>query len=259
MFYTIITDCQDENARGRQLSRAAAYISCPATLVGIKSDLEAAGNLTDILDAGEGSEGIVLANVAPRNGEGKKWENGTPFCFFHYKKTLVLSSIDGLTLSLIKKLGPVSTVELFDIPAANAQWRQEGLFDELAEARLNATQFRSFEFLPRAAKTLFEGRALPTKTLTLDSVAAAPHAIWWVDNFGNCKTTLLERDIDANAPFKTSFGDFSFFPRLKDVPEGEAAVIVGSSGLGEQRFLEIVLQGKSAAERFNLSSGSAIV
>lgn len=259
MFVTIITDCRDANASGRQLTRAAAYFSCPATLVGVRNDLEAAGNLTDVLDAAEGKEGVLLVNVAPRNGSGKKWQNGTPFGFFYHEKTLVLASVDGLTLSLVKKLGLVSKLRLLDISTVTAHWRGQGALDDRTKNRIDTTQFRSFEFLPRAAAALHQGAALPTTELSLDSIQDAPHAVWWVDNFGNCKTTLLKEDVDTRSSVQTFSGPLPFFARLKDVPEGQAAFIEGSSGIGEKRFLELAVQGKSAAAEFNLKAGSAIV
>ncbi len=259
MFVTIVTDCVDENARGRQLSRAGAYFSCPATLVGIHNDLEAAGNLIDVLDAGEGGEGIVLVNVAPRNGDGKKWPNGTPFGFFYYKRTLVLASVDGLTLSLAKKLGIVSALQLFDITTVTAHWKQRGRVSDEIKNRIDSTQFRSFEFLPRAALAIYEGGSLPATEFLINAIPDAPKALWWVDNFGNCKTTLLKEEINTASPVETSFGNFAFSPYLKDVPERQYGIVVGSSGIGERRFLEIVVQGGNAAQKFNLASGSVIM
>jgi len=179
MFITVITDCQDDNAFGRQTTRLSQYFQYPITTVGVKNDLEAAGNLIDILDASEGSEGTVLVNVAPRHKEAKRWENGTPFGYFYYKNTLVISSIDGLTLSLVKKFSLVESINLMDIP------------------------------------------------------------------------TVLENEISL-------LGGLNFYPRLKDVPDNEVALITGSSGLWEKRFLEIVVQGGSAANILKIKSGQAI-
>ncbi|MBI1839007.1 MAG: hypothetical protein HYR95_01760, partial [Candidatus Colwellbacteria bacterium] len=103
MNITIINDCRDANAAGRQAARAATLLGGTVAFIGVTNDLEASGNLIDALDAIEGKGGIVLVNVAPRNGTAKKWENGTPFGYFWYKETLVLASVDGLTLSLVKK------------------------------------------------------------------------------------------------------------------------------------------------------------
>src|SRR5579872_4882433 len=119
MFVSIITDCRDDLAMGRQLARIAVLFGNASTIpigVGEFTEVEAAGNLIDILDATEGKEGVVLVNVAPRHGRGKKWPNGTPFGYFWYKKTLVVSTIAEQTLSLVKKFGIADSLFLTDIP-----------------------------------------------------------------------------------------------------------------------------------------------
>ena len=118
MFVTLITDCKDDNALGRSTTRLSTLFECNITTIGVNgwdADLEAAGNLIDVLDASEGKKGVVLVNVAPRHRSGKKWPNGTPFAYFHYKETLVVTSIDGLTLSLVKKFNLVDRVNVMDI------------------------------------------------------------------------------------------------------------------------------------------------
>jgi hypothetical protein len=241
MFITIINDCRDSNAVGRQATRVHALFGTAPTFVGVGSDIEAAGNLVDVLAAGEGEEGIVLVNVAPRNGEARKWGNGTPFGWFRYRKTLVVSSIDGLTLSLIRKLRLAERVHV------------------LAEA-IPATQFRSYEYLPKAAKRLWDGETIPHRQLPIDELQEALPAVWFVDNFGNCKTTVLAGEAEtAEAPSVAIGGEvIPRFRALKDVPDAASALIVGSSGLGARRFLEIVVQGGNAARRFGLRSGDRV-
>jgi len=254
MFCTIINDCKDANAAGRQTTRAAALFGCPVNFIGVDfgGDLQAAGNLVDILDAGEGpstssgqARGVVLVNVAPRNGSGKKWPNGTPFGYFWHKETLVVSSVDGLTLSLAKKLGILKDFHVLETPAEYAKH-----------------QFRSFAFLPKAAKTLLEGGKLKEHDggQTSVTIPEAPKAVWWVDNFGNCKTTLLPEEIgfESGKQIKTKFGEFMCFESLKDVPDGQFGLVIGSSGLGDKRFLELVKQGESAAKYLGILSGAVL-
>lgn len=242
MFCSIINDCRDANAAGRQMSRAIALLGCPASFIGVQSDLEAAGNLIDVLDAAEGRKGVVVVNVAPRNGRGKGWPNGTPLGYFWYKDTLVLASVDGFTLSLANKFGILTEVQILEIPEEYAK-----------------SQFRSFEFLPRAAKTLLAGELLKGEQFSF-TILEAPKAIWWIDNFGNCKTTLLpeDRGFAVGQAVETKVGEFRCFEGLKDVPDGEIGMVIGSSGLQEKRFLEIVKQGGSAAEQLGISSGAVI-
>lgn len=256
-FSALITDCRDENARGRQLARLSIFLPAGTAFVGVKNDLEAAGNLVDILDAGAGGEGVVLVNVAPRAGVQAKWENGTPFGYFWYKKTLVIATIDGLTFSLVKKLAVAKNIHVLKIPEVTEIMFKHGMVSKAEMSSMTETQFRSFEFLPRAAALLISEKNLPARELLLADVLDAPRAIWWVDNFGNCKTTLLACDVlvDSSQRVQLSVGDFPYFEHLRDVPDGERAVIVGSSGILEKRFLEIIIQGKNAAAEINLSCG----
>lgn len=46
-------------------------MNSPVSFVGVTNDIQAAGNIIDILDAIEKNSGIILVNVAPRNGKAK--------------------------------------------------------------------------------------------------------------------------------------------------------------------------------------------
>jgi hypothetical protein len=127
MFVTIINDCTDANVVGRQGTRVASLFGVSPTYVGVgaglqsdnsadPAELEAAGCLIDVLDAADEEKGVVLVNVANRHSKGKKWPNGTPFGYFYYRNTLVVSTIDGVVLSLVKKLKLVDFVFVMDIP-----------------------------------------------------------------------------------------------------------------------------------------------
>ncbi|MBI3442429.1 MAG: SAM-dependent chlorinase/fluorinase [Candidatus Sungbacteria bacterium] len=290
MFLTIINDSRDQNAFGRQATRSAALFGCGVSTVGVRDDLEAAGNLVDALDAGEGCPGVVLVNVAPRQRAGKKMqeggvgfvyqegnqaENGSPFGFFYYGKTLVVSSIDGLTLSLVKKLGIADRISVLNIEASGKAMVERGGFrhaeamakpayaladfDVAKAERMVTTQFRSYEFLPRVAHWIIGGEPVASVEQPLES-PALPKAIWWIDSFGNAKTTLLSSDVSfvEGKEIQTRFGALPCFTSLKDVPDGVGAMVIGSSGLSDKRFLEIVAQGGSAAKRFGLASGSLV-
>lgn len=262
MFVTIINDCQDDNAFGRQLTKASALISGNVISVGVKNDLEAAGNLIDILDAAEGQEGVILVNVAPRHGAAKKWPNGTPFGYFFYKKTLVVSSIDGLTLSLVKKLGLVESINLLDIPTVINYLTEHHSISAEEVDHIEHTQFRSLEFIPRVAKwLLIDQIELPYESYSINEIPECPNAVWWIDNFGNCKTTLLPTDVDFESGKKVELivGKYPCFLRLKDVPDdGSSALIIGSSGLDDRRFLELVIQGKSFQKESNIKSADLV-
>jgi len=272
MFVTVITDCFDANASARQITRYQSYLGLPTFLVGVNmpttnidvspshGELEAAIQMIDTLDAAEGSRGVVVANVAPRQGQGKKWPNGTPFGYFHYKNTLVLSSIDGMTLSLVKKLGLVDHINMFDIPTVIRQMIDAGYLEEWQYLHITKSQFRSFEFLPRAAKWLSQGIDLPTEKYSLSEVTDAPHAIGYIDNFGNTVTTMLPEDIgfEPGKEVKTQFGTFKCYERLKDVPNGETALIIGSWGLEKRRWISFITQGKDTAQLYGVKVGDTL-
>ncbi len=261
MFITIINDCRDDNAAGRQATRTASLLGFSPAFIGVQSDLEAAGNLVDALDAGEGQEGVVLVNVAPRHGKAKKWENGSPFGYFFYRKTLVVTSVDRFTLSLVKKLKIIDTLHVIDLPQALEKMVGKEKLSKTSQSHIAQTQFRSYDFLPRAAKWLLEGEKLPRRPWSINQIPDAPKAVWHVDNFGNCKTTLLAEDVAfrVGKDIQLQAGVLPTFSRLKDVPDGARGLVIGSSGIKNKRFLEIVVQGGSAAEYFRLSSGSVIM
>lgn len=273
MFVTVITDCFDANASARQITRYQSYLGgLPTYLVAVNmpttdidvspshGELEAAMQIIDTLDAAEGGRGIVVANVAPRQGRGKHWPNGTPFGYFHYKNTLVLSTIDGLTLSLVKKLGLTDHIKMFDIPTVIPEMIERGLLEDWKHDLIVKSQFRSYEFLPRAAKWLTQGIDLPYEKYPISEVMDAPKAIGYIDNFGNTVTTMLPEDIDfeAGKKIKTKFGEIACYDRLKDVPNGEPAFIIGSWGLEKRRWVGFVIQGKSAAREFKLKVGDTL-
>lgn len=265
MFVTIINDCTDSNAKGRQFARVSSLFGCPIQQVDVHhnlkngGNLEAAGNLIDVLDTTEGRS-VVLVNTAPRNGDGKRWPNGTPFCYFWRGETLVVSTVSGYTLSLVKKFGIVDSLRLLDVPTVVESAIEAGKINSEIGKKIIKTQFRSLEFSPRVARWIFDGVEVPFTEYSFTNVPDAPRAVWCVDNFGNCKTTLVAEDIgfEHGKVVKTAAQDLHCYERLKDVPEGEEALIIGSSGYGGRQFLEIVVQGVPASEHFGISVGSEV-
>ncbi len=262
MFAVAINDSHDDNARVRQAVRVAALFSgASVTTVGVSNDLEAAGNLVDVLDASLGEKGVVLVNVAPRSGSSKEWGNGSPFCFFFVGNTIVVSTFEGETLSLVKKLGLVEIVHLMEVEAVLRVVERRGLIRDSLVREISNSQFRSFEFIPRVAHWLVQGIHLPARQVSLECVLQQNNVIWLVDCFGNAKTTILSQDIgfEEGKIIHTAFGALSCWNRLADVPDGETALIVGSSGFGNKRFLEIVVQGESAAQRLGIRVGDQVI
>ncbi len=263
MFVTVINDCNDQSAMGRQATRLAIlFPQTSIVTVGIGwSEVEGAGNLIDILDASNGEDGIILANVAPRHGRGKKWPNGTPFGYFYHGKTLIVSTIAEQMLSLVKKFGIAESLKLTDVAAVIDYMIEKGKLDKEPRDRIVHSQFRSYDYMPRLAKWAYDKEDFPTEEYSFSKVDDLAPSVWWVDNFGNCKTTILPEEVGHKhgKVLKTKVGEIECFDRLKDVPNDKPGLIVGSSGLKDKRFLEIVVQGKSAATHFNLNPGDIIL
>lgn len=267
MFITIINDCKSYDEIGRQETRLAAlFPNVHISFFGVSSKLdrnatlEAAGGLIDVLDAAEGSEGIVLLNSAPRGDIKEDGHNGTPFAHFHYKDTLVISTLKGQALSMVKKLKLVESIELMSVDEVmDYAWQHKLLSLNIAEY-VKTTQFRSFDFVPRVAKWLHDGETIPSKTLLIDQIEDAPSAIWYIDAFGNCKTTLTKQDlnVDPGGNVKTNIGTFRLYPRLKDLPKKETAMYFGSSGIESTRLVEIATQQGSAAIDLGVKQGQYI-
>ena len=262
-FITVITDCYDSNTVARQETRWSGFLDTSATVVGVDNfnEYEAGAHLIDVLDASEGERGIVFVNVAPRHGKGKKWPNGTPFGYFYYQETLVISSIDGFSLSLVKKLGLTDSIKLWDIPTVVDDLIENKHLKPRLRDHIVKSQFRSYEFVPRAARFLWEGIDMPTTDYSLDQVEDIPAVVTFCDNFGNCPTSILPEEINfqPGKEIETKLGKLTCYDRLKDVPGGEKALIIGSWGIEGKRFVAVVYQGKSAQKLLNLECGTQVI
>ncbi len=284
-----VNDCADDDARTRLTARSSEILGRNAGFIGVEDDLAGGVGIITALDALDGAsdpktrkhKNVILANVAPREGEAaKKYENGSPFCYFWHGNTLVVTTVDGLALSLVKKFNLTDAVQVLDTNATLAVLKRKGMISVDDEKRIRETQFRSYEFSPRIASYLLRYHDIPSaERKDIKEIPDAPQAVWQVDKFakyGNAKTTLLSEDVfspeivhalksgngngskDSVGSLKTKFGTLPVYRRLKDVPTSNVAVIVGSSGLGDKRLLEIVVQGGSAGKKFGLSAGNTI-
>lgn len=261
MTIIIINDCRDSNARGRQQARATALFGAVPVFIEVSHELEASGNLIDVLDALGEEKGIVLVNVAPRDHKGKKWENGTPFGYFYIGNVLVVSTVDGMTLSLVKKLKLADTVCVLDTAVSVEAIITAGLVKRELKKGITESQFRSFDFLPHIAAHLLKKGDLVSTLSPIENIPDAPHSVWHIDNFGNCKTTFFSEDVGfmPRNEVRTRFGMLRCYTHLCDVPDGHPALIVGSSGFKEKRFLEIVIQGSNAAKHFGIVQGDLVL
>lgn len=267
MFTTIITDCKEENEKGRQIARFNSLELGPTDLIGIDSNfsddatIEGGANLIDILDASEGKKGVIVLNVAPR-GNKIDGANGTHFAYFFHKDTLVISTVGGYCLSFVRKFGIASRVRLVELKTVLDFAAENRLINENLAKYIVKSQFRSFDFVPRLARWLINNINIPNTHMELSSYKLPLPSIWCIDAFGNAKTTVLSDEVifAAGKEVGTTLGKFKFYDRLKDIPYGETAIYTGSSGIGDNRFLEIATQGipGSAAKKLKLKVGDRI-
>lgn len=263
MFVTIISDCNDPNESARQLTRANVLFNCPANSLklGNYSDIEASGNLIDVLDAADGKEGVVIVNVAPRFGTAKRWANGVPFGFFYHKDTLVVSVASREALFLVKKLNIADKMYLTEIPLIVDLLVSNQLLESSRREYVKNTQFRSFEYAPKLAKLVMGGVELPKTEVLLEDHGFQKGVVWFVDSFGNCKTSLLQEDliIDADGFVQTKWGKIKYYDRLKDIENDELGIYVGSSGIADKRFIEISIQGGNASSGLGIKIGDEVL
>jgi hypothetical protein len=202
-------------------------------------------------------------NVATRGEDvRKRWNNGTPFCYTWVEDVLIASTFDGPGLGLARDWGLIKHVNVMDIPTVMKTAIAWGELTRTEADRIEHTQFRSYEFLPLAARWIFEGRAVPSEVATLEHINSMAGHIWFIDNFGNAKTSYLPEQIgfEEGKQLTLAGGQIATcHRRLADVPHGSVALTIGSSGFRERRFVEIAVQRGNAAGVLGLNVGDNVL
>ncbi len=275
---TYLTDCADANDQVRLATRLGALFGSTPVLVPlpVKFPVEA-GNpqlragfaLLDVLRATEmlGEKGfptLTLVNFAPRDGQ---WANGAPFCYFRYGHHLVCSTYSPDTLSLVRQHLGVEEVWVTDVRTVvqHAADHWADFTPEQVDA-IATTQFRSLWYLPLLAKWLVEGRDVPAERVEIPTDGLEEARVAVVDSFGNCKLTCQASSIDHTPGRRVHISvhhhgahlgsyEVTCYRKLSDVPQGESALITGSSGVD---FVELVVAYGSAAQRFGLTEGMQV-
>ena len=269
-----LTDCHDPNATARLGARIATLFGQAPVMVplaGTSVSTSAALTLLDTLLA-TGRLGCqpypitVLVNIAPRDGQ---WPNGAPFCYFRYGQHLVVSTFSPEVFALVRTHLGVDRVYVTDIDeavrAADGAWATfaPGEVDHIVQ-----TQFRSLWYLPLLARWVCDGRPVPVVQTPIDAPDQMDGAVVAVvDNFGNCKLNRSATEIGfvagstrKVATYRDGWADgrreVSCYQHLREVPVGEAGLIVGSSG---HDFVELVVGCGSAAETFGLVVGAEVL
>lgn len=259
---THLTDCSDDEATMRLEIRTQAIFGIKPIIKPVTTGIQASGFLINAIDAAMGKPLIAMVNIARR-----ETEKNPPFGFFWYgPDTLIITSISDEILSLVKKYRLTPHINLIDIPEmVEAMNRKFNLLPD-QPTRILKTQFRSYEFLPLAAFFLYQRQdKLRYNLLSMEKVKELNGRVWWNDNFGNMKLTIMENEIRNGkirdqkvAMISPTKREFPFYESLMDVPQGVTALVVGSSGLKNARLCEFVKMGGSAEEELSFLTDKEI-
>lgn len=251
---TLITDCGDPNAEGRQRVECQLATGLPLTaFIHARRDIAAAGEVATIVAQLRGRPGVVVVNAAPRNGSAREYPNGSPFGYLWYEETLIVGTVACQGLSLLPHFGFGDVVNVVDIPMVAPQ-----IFTgnpEVAQSVLT-TQFRSLEFVPHLVAYLLRHSRIRSKAQRITPAAEGVYA-WCVDNFGNVKLTLTEDAFTGDA-VTINGQQISRYDGLRLIPDGELGICPGSCGPYGRRFLELIINGGNAAEKLGLKTGDQL-
>lgn len=244
---TVISDCRGSNDSNRQILRYRSLFGVSPIFIPAEHELEAAGNLVDAIDASKPQplSKIFVVNVAPR-GNKEHYPNGIPFCFSRTSNGIIIGTPN--CFSLAKKLGLLSKVYETDVYKVCCRFGTKYHAKKIANS-----QFRSLEYLPLLADWLHQGSEVPSQEFEAKDLKG--DFIWLVDEFGNCKTTVFSSERES-CP---GLSKYSFVENLADVPRnGKPYVTIGSSGWGNRRFCEIVIQRQNASDALGLKIGDSL-
>ncbi len=271
-----INDCSDGNARMRVEARLSRLLpgATILTTVPVQNDLEASLNILDALDAvdnpwlhsGSGLLisgldpilNLIVANVAPRKGVGN---HGVGFYYARFGSTLILTTLSGYELSLLKKVGLSAKLYRLDVTEVVKWMVRSGLISKDYAHHIENSQFRSFEFLPITGLCLLKMLDhVPTHPGSWEDLPVlADGLVGTIDVFGNAKLTAV-----GKAGFKFSLeGEpsriFESKPNLAALNDREAGVVRGSSGFWQCRLAEFMIKGSAAAKKYGLELGALAV
>jgi hypothetical protein len=105
---------------------------------------------------------------------------------------------------------------------------------------------------------LIQNGTLTSEGYSLTEVPDLPSAIWHIDSFGNCKTTLTEYDISTDGLTHTIYGDLPYYEQLRNLPDGTTGLVRGSSGIGRTRFIEVITQRGNFALHHHAKIGDGV-
>lgn len=254
----IVSDCGGQ-AMGRMILRTLSLFPNSQVVPFICDSLAAAcGNLVDAIDAGVD---IVLCNSAPRRDT--RETNGDGIVYLEINGTLIVSTLGAL--GLLAKFVPEASLKVQEVNVA-------AFMEAFGSTNRSRFNFRGLEVIPFLAQTLRRGHDLAELCRVRYIVPPAQPFVWLVDEIEgrptNLKLSVLRSDLPEFAQGRTIEVKFNgqdrnylvrCYERLTDIPSGELGIYEGSSGMGNERFLEIALLGGSASNLLEVQRGGTPV
>ncbi len=182
---------------------------------------------------------FIYSNTAPRKDkkQARKDNEGEGFLYAKLENGIEIMAVNsGYCFSFIKPY----IKELKTVNVAN-----------------KGSQFRSRDFYPKGVANHVNGKMVLGTNINPNRIPAIPeYQIVWIDGYGNIKTTIrasttklepgTKIKIQINKVTRTALVVGGIF----SVAEGELSFSPGSSG-HEDRFMELILRGGSAAQLFD--------
>jgi hypothetical protein len=254
------TDCSDNNAKARvfaHLSEQLKKFNFDIAVYGEKNVGDIAFDLYSIVSFWKEKNikgNIVVGNYAPRS---ENYPNGAPFLLTMINQNYVIGNPE--TFYILKKIGLLNMLPVVEINILNTL---ELYFPEEESLNLSQSQFRSLEVLPLLIYLIVNEKKIITKKYEFPIVAFSGSEIIFIDNFGNVKTSIKSHNFISLKGLNTNLkiGDFegqspSYYWKLSDVPKGRAGFVVS----GSNDLVELVVNGGSAAEFYNIKVGDKII
>lgn len=272
---TYFQDCIDNNAINRLKRKIHAYTGGTTDVIPIEHMAAVGMDLVDMLQASRivsnlkplGRQ-IILANMARRELSHGVYRNGPPFCYFKVgegkSEVLVVSTFTEDFLTLAHRLGIVEEVNLLEIHDVLESAIKNGHMRADEAEEIEFSQFRSLDFVPLAARLLTHSPFwLVSEVRHLGDPPPPKGIALRFDNFGNIFTDVLPEDVGFEPGGKLTLvtgEEINCYKYLADVPPGELAAVIGSSGYAQKRFIMVTIQGTSAEAYLDIHTpGDAII
>lgn len=253
------TDCSDNNAKARvfaHLSEQLKQFNFDIAVYGERNVQDIAFNIFSLVSFWKEKKikgNIVVGNYAPRS---EKYPNGAPFLLTMIEENYIIGNEK--TFALLKKIDflyPLRIVEIDILNTLNMHFPKEDCI------KLSKTQFRSLEVLPLIINLIIRGKQIATKECLIKTNFFSTAEVIFVDNFGNIKTSMDRDDLIFKTNNKNTIQILDYegpipvrYDYLSEVPVGSAGFVAS----GSSRFAEIVVNGGSAADFFNVKVGDQI-